>query len=98
MPLSTLTTSQEVLEGSGEDYTEDKQSRMSVFLKKINTNESIHEGLVGGLEIGRTGQLENLELSWEGIENVNAKQDFTRLVRKEILGEYKREKRAKERG
>lgn len=55
MPLSTLTTSQEVLEGSGEDYTEDKQSRMSGFFKKINTNENIHEGLVGGLEIGRTG-------------------------------------------
>lgn len=51
-----------------------------------------------GWRLGGQGQLENSELSWEGIENVSEKQDFTRLVRKEKLGEYKREKCAKERG
>lgn len=53
---------------------------------------------LGGARRGRQGQLENLELSWEGIENANEKEDFTRLVRKkESLDEYKRERYAKER-
>lgn len=53
---------------------------------------------MGGARRGRQGQLENLELSWEGIENANEKEDFTRLVRKkESLDEYKRERYAKER-
>lgn len=53
---------------------------------------------MGGARRGRQGQLENLELSWEGIENANEKEDFTRLVRKkEGLDEYKRERYAKER-
>lgn len=51
-----------------------------------------------GARRGRQGQLENLELSWEGIENANEKEDFTRLVRKkESLDEYKRERYVKER-
>lgn len=53
---------------------------------------------MGGGRGGRQEQLENLELSWEGIENVSEKEAHTRLVRKERLGEYKREKYAKERG
>lgn len=53
---------------------------------------------MGGARRGRQGQLENLELSWEGIENANEKEDFTRLVRKkESLDEYKRERYVKER-
>lgn len=31
---------------------------------------------------GRQGQLENLDPSWEGVENVSEKEDLTRLVRK----------------
>lgn len=53
---------------------------------------------LGGCRGGRQGQLENLEPSWEGIENVNEKEDHTRLVRKERLGEYQREEYAEERG
>lgn len=37
---------------------------------------------MGGGRGGRQEQLENLEPSWEGIENVSEKEAHTRLVRK----------------